>query len=407
MATRTASLAAPFTAAHRATAITLCHCTLAHSQLKSRTYHRICLPLAEAGFRIRYVSPARVTDHPDGIEFVRIPAIKNRFGMLSRSSSVLRELLRQDAAIYHFQDPELLPIAFALKILFGRRVIYDAYEDFPSMAAATKTIPRALRALAKKLVDCAENLAARSFDAITTADPFTLRRLAHTGKCRKAVFYNFPNLDFFPRPRPSEKLFDIVYRGGLSDRAGTFTLLDALHRLKSERRSLRMLLIGYFDNSGSQRAIDARIDALELRSNVEILGRIDHESMAKTLTSARIGVCPLDDVPKFLLNIPVKVFEYWACGLPVVSTDLPPIRPFLRHGEAGLLCRPHDPEELAQSIARLLDHPETAIQMGIRGREFVESRLNNQREIHKLFRLCSQIARAPQTADEEALAPHA
>ena len=62
--------------------------------------------------------------------------------------SLLSELLRQNANVYHFQDPELLPLGFVLKLIFRKRVIYDAYEDFPSMTANKRSIPRLMQPLA-------------------------------------------------------------------------------------------------------------------------------------------------------------------------------------------------------------------------------------------------------------------
>jgi glycosyltransferase involved in cell wall biosynthesis len=396
MATQTAtfsSRSAPLAAAKNGgDEITLCHFTAAHAQIKSRTLHRICLPLAAAGVQIQYVSPARETPTHEGVEFVRIPTARSRVGRVVRSVKLLRELARLGATIYHFQDPELLPVGFALKALFRKRVIYDAYEDFPSMAEASSSLPRWTRGPAARVVRMAEHLAACSFDAITTADPFTLKRLARAGQSKKRVFYNFPNLDFFPDVAATPKPFDIVYRGGLSDRAGTYTLLDALDLLKSRAEKPRLLLIGYFDNSGAQRALEERIRALALQEQVEIVGRVEHEAMAEALSRARIGVCPLEDLPKFRLNIPVKVFEYLACGLPVVSTDLPPIRPFLRNSQAGLLCTPGDAADMARAIGWLLDHPEDARRMGEQGHRLIEARFNNEGEAHKLLMLCRQIA---------------
>jgi glycosyltransferase involved in cell wall biosynthesis len=225
-----------------------------------------------------------------------------------------------------------------------------------------------------------------------TADPSTLRRLARSGNSRKLVFYNFPNLVFFPAPVLHAKAFDVVYRGGLSERAGTFVLLEAMQLLAGRQAPPRLLLLGYFDDRAAEAALRARIRALGLESQIEIRGRMDHAEMAAALDEARIGVCPLQAVPKFLLNIPVKVFEYWACGLPVIASDLPPIRPFMRNSRAGILHAPENAAELAESIAWLLDHPGQAQRMGARGRELVVQRFHNGAEVHKLRRFCMQAA---------------
>lgn len=401
MSTHTAELIAGAITREQTRAITVCHFTTAHAQRKSRSFHREFLPLAAGGIGVRYVAPMQAGMHLDGMDFITLPQSKNRSRFVLGLPQLLAALLRQNANLYHFQDPQLLPLAFALKLIFRRKVVYDAYEDFPSMVATRRSTPRFLRPLAARIVAAIEALAARCFDGLMTADPFTLRRLARQGKSSKLVFYNFPNLDFFPAPRArQEKSFDVVYRGGISERTGIHVLLEAMRLLEAQRligkrsEPVLLLLIGYFDDATAENGLRGYIRDLGLERNVEIRGRIEHEEMAEALGEARIGVCPLQSVPKFRLNIPVKIFEYWACGLPVVASDLPPIRPFFRNGSGGYLVQPGDPEELARSIAWLLDHPDEASHMGQHGRELVVQRFNNAGETHKLGKFCMRIAAA-------------
>ncbi|MGA8222144.1 MAG: glycosyltransferase [Candidatus Acidiferrales bacterium] len=372
--------------------ITLCHFSTIHTDLKSRSFHRACLPLAAAGIAVRYVSPLKFHGRRDGVDFIPIGAHPKRLKRLLAAPSLLKTLLAQAADIYHFQDTELLPLAFALKLLFRKRVIYDAYEDFPSIARSHASIPRLLRPIAAQFMAATEHLAARCFDGITTADPFTLRRLARTGRSRKIVFHNFPNFDFFPPPSPQPKPFDLVYRGGLSERAGTFVLLNAMRLLANRGQPARLSLIGYHDSPAAEADLLERIRVLGLKSTVVLTGKIAHEDMAAALSSARIGVSPLQDTSKFRVNIPVKVFEYWACGLPVIASDLPSIRPYFKNARAGLLFPPGDASSLAQSIAWMLDHPAQAARMGLRGRYVILQRFNNRNEVRKLLDLCFRVA---------------
>jgi glycosyltransferase involved in cell wall biosynthesis len=388
---------APAIARRQARALTVCHFTVAHAELKSRTFHRELLPLAGLGINVRYIAPMKPAGTYDRVEFVPLQRRQSRLQRILTAIGLLPLLLRQNASLYHFQDPELFPAAFALKLIFRKRVVYDAYEDFPALVAGKKSLSPILRSLAAKLVGSVEALAARCFDGLLTADASTLRRLAPRARSRTLVFYNFPNLEFFPNPQPScAKSFDVVYRGGLSARAGTMALLDAMALLASERRHIRLLLLGYFDDADAEAGFRRKIRTLGLGSNVEVRGRVPHEEMAAALGSARIGVSPLLPVPKFLTNIPVKIFEYWACGLPVVATDLPPMRPFFRQGEGGVLVSPSHRKELARTIAQsigwLLDHPETAQEMGQRGRALVIGRFNNAAEVPKLRRFCERIS---------------
>ena len=377
------------------TSITLCHFSTAHTQLKSRSLHRECLPLASAGMNVRYVTPADIQGHRNGVDFVTLQRTQSRMRSLLAPAPLIRVLLAQNANLYHFQDPELLPLALALKLIFHKRIVYDAYEDFPSMALNKSSFPPVLRSLAAKAVAILECLAAHCFDGVTTADPLTLRRFAHTGKSRKLVFFNFPNLDLFPPPRPKTKQFDVVYRGGLSARTGVLVLLEAMRLLADRGNPAKLLLIGYFDDAVFESELRKRIHDLGLSPNVELRGRMEHEDMAEALSQARVGVSPLQDIPKFRLNIPVKIFEYWACGLPVVASDLPPIRPFFRNVGGGFLYQPTDAAELAQSISWLLDHPDAATRMGRNGRSAIVQRFNNHNEIHKLREFFSRVTATP------------
>jgi glycosyltransferase involved in cell wall biosynthesis len=331
----------------------------------------------------------------DGVDFISLPTFKSRLRRILAIPALLRQLRAQRADIYHFQDPELLPLAFALKLIDRKRVVYDAYEDFPSIVGSHKSIPHQLRPIAAKIMSGVERLGANLFDGVITADPFTLRRLARAGNSRKLVFYNFPNLEFFPAPSRATKKTDLVYRGGLSDRAGTYLLLDALRLLADQGRSVSLSLIGYFDDDAGVSALRARIRALGLESRIRITGRLEHEEMAAALSEARVGVSPLQDTPKFRLNLPVKVFEYWACGLPVIASNLPCIRPFFGNSQPGLLFRPGDVAHLTQSIAWMLDHPAQAFQMGQCGRAAVMKRFNNRNEIRKLLQFFLRIAATP------------
>jgi glycosyltransferase involved in cell wall biosynthesis len=372
--------------------LVVCHCTTVHQDLKSRTFHRQLLPLAQLGFDVRYIAPIRPHELTSGIKIIGFAAPRSIFQRLAFWPALLKKLLRQKADIYHIQDPQLLPLAFALKLIFRKRVVYDAYEDFPSIAAARNSIPAVLRPFAATTVAFVERLAARAFDAIITADPITMRRLGAVGESKKLVFYNFPNLRFFPAPRTSAPQFDLVYRGGISERTGALVLLEALQLLAARPNPPRLLFIGYFDSARAESEFRERVRALNLDSLLETRGRIDHASMATALSEARMGLCPLLAIPKFQKNIPVKVFEYWACGLPVVATDLLPIQPFLRPGEAGLLVQPGGATELAEAIKWLLDHPDSARRMGQRGRRLVVQRFNNENEVRKLHAFVQRIA---------------
>ena len=64
---------------------------------------------------------------------------------------------------------------------------------------------------------------------------------------------------------------------------------------------------------------------LRLKSlpNVEFVGEIPHERVPEWLAQFRIALIPFRINPLTLMTNPIKLYEYFSCGLPVVSTPLP------------------------------------------------------------------------------------
>ena len=365
--------------------IKVCHLTPLQSRPDERAFTRESLPATPHGVKPVIVGPHTIRAEVDGVSFMPTPTSRNRFLRILSGLRMVRWALPHRADIYHVHCPELIPAAMVLKFLFGKTVVYDTREDFPAMMLTKTYIHSPFRVFLSRIVAAVERLAAQNLDGVITADSGSLRPLAKIGNSKKLVFYNFPNLRFFPLRAPGEKKYDIVYRGGLSERTGTFVLLQAIKLLVDSGIHPRVLMFGYTDDTASTRAIRESMETLGISNLVTLGGVIPHEEMARTLSSARILVCPLQKIPKFENNIPVKVFEAWACGLSVVATDLPPIRPFLRDRRYGLLVKPGDPEELARAIRNLLASPTLRDEFGRRARQAVVDRYNSSNEISKLL----------------------
>ncbi len=376
---------------HDGDGISVCHLSPVKGRLDARTYNMEILPAVKHGVRAALVGPHGTEHHEEGLDVVPLTAGRSRLNRFFTSPAIAFFARRQPARIYHLHNPEMIPAGLLLKLLFRKTVVYDTQEDFAAMMLTKTYLHPRLRGVMGKAVHIAERVAANLFDGFMTADSGTMRALAHSGKSKKLVFYNLPNLEFFANLRPMPKRFDIVYRGGLSERAGTFVLLEALQLLRKRGILARALLFGYTDDQAVRSSILERVGRMNLASQVFLHGRVPHSEMADTLSQARISVSPLMAIPKFMHNIPVKVFESWACGLPVISSDLPPIRPFFRDGEFGLLVPPGNSPALADAIEDLLKNPFRAEQMGRAGRKAVFERCNNKREIHKLISFYARV----------------
>ena len=71
--------------------------------------------------------------------------------------------------------------------------------------------------------------------------------------------------------------------------------------------------------------------------------------------------------------IPMSLLEAMACGCACVSAATCMIPDIIEDGVDGFLCPPHKPEMFKERCQYLLDHPDEAMQMGIKASEKIQS----------------------------------
>jgi glycosyltransferase involved in cell wall biosynthesis len=139
--------------------------------------------------------------------------------------------------------------------------------------------------------------------------------------------------------------------------------------------------------------------AAEYANRFVFTGAVDYERVPELLASATIGVAPFNTAPHPALRAagffwsPLKVYEYMAASLPVVTADIHPLNQVIRDGQEGALFREGDIPGLTHAIARLLDHPDKAQAMGRRARERVVEHYSWARHCEELERIMCEALR--------------
>ena len=68
-------------------------------------------------------------------------------------------------------------------------------------------------------------------------------------------------------------------------------------------------------------------------------------------------------------GFPYTVLESMSCGRPVVSTDVGGVKDAI--ADCGIMCKPRDPQSLADGVIKLLKDADLRIELGKKGRERV------------------------------------
>jgi glycosyltransferase involved in cell wall biosynthesis len=300
--------------------------------------------------------------------------------MTAKSVEIGHKAVQLNADIYHIHDPELLPLALLLRML-RKVVIYDIHEDLPRTVLYKRYIPATLRPVLMSAVESLENIAARAMTGLIAATPGIADRFRAINP-RTEVVSNFPDITELLSSNGrnwSERSLSVVYIGGIAEERGIRELLSAMEKVHGLGASLE--IAGWFSDPTIKREVSASPEW----KNIVWRGLLDRDGIAELLGTVRAGLTVLHPEQNFLTSQPVKMFEYMACGIPVIASDFPLWRSIIDSARCGILVDPLDTSAIAEAISYLLTHDQEAEAMGKRGRAAVEQRFNWFLEEHKLL----------------------
>lgn len=360
------------------------HMTSVHDPLDVRIFVRQCKTLAAAGYRVAILARGESKVERE-IHIHGVGEPRSRMDRMIRTTAAIYWRAREmNAAIYHIHDPELIPVGLLLR-LRGKTVIYDAHEELPLDVQTKPWIPRALRGPVGLMARVLEKIVDNTFSAIVAATPTIARRFS---PARTVTLLNYPLAEEFtnsidptePIPYP---LF--VHVGGVHPERGYREIVRAIREVSGSAR------VAFAGRQGDP-ALLHELETGQAGDRVDWLGWLDRTRVAQLMGAATCGLALSHPLPNYTESQPNKLFEYMAAGLPVIASDFPLWKELVGGIGCGILVDPLSPDAVADAMQWVVDNPDEARRMGLRGREAVARELNWEAESVKLLKLYARFA---------------
>jgi glycosyltransferase involved in cell wall biosynthesis len=248
-----------------------------------------------------------------------------------------------------------------LGLLSGAKVVYESHAVeallYRERAAIYGTAEPTSEAKARRLERRERRVWQRAAGVVTTTTGIRQSYEAAFGaRERTRVIPNgcdVPTSREFPglaRERPPR----IAYAGQLYPWKGVDVLVEALAAVPDAE----LVVLGGLDGEPDFERVKALVAARGLGTRVQLRGTRPQVEVAQELARAAVVAVPfLKTGMTERHTSPIKAFEAMAAGRPIVASDTPSTREFLRPGENALLVPPGDPAALAAALDRVLHEP--------------------------------------------------
>ncbi|CAB3650681.1 MAG: glycosyltransferase [Achromobacter pulmonis] len=369
--------------------VRVAHLTTAHPRFDVRIFHKECRSLANNGYQVDlYVADGGGDAQCDGVSIIDVGPPSGRLNrMCGKTWKVWNRVRKTDARIIHIHDPELLPVALALKCM-GRTIIYDAHEDVPRQILSKPWIKPWIRYAIAYPFERLENFIARRCGLVICATPHIAARYTAQGANSIAV-NNYPipgelSDSVPPIGSPTQTGRTICYIGGIAGIRGAVEMIRAL-----EYADARLILAGPMESE----ALHASLRTMPGWSKVDYRGVLDRPGIRQVLSESRLGLVLLHPIPNYLDALPVKMFEYMAAGVPVLASDFPLWRQILDSSGTGQCVNPLNARVIGDAINAMLATPANELeQIRAACREAARTTYNWRNEEAKLLAAYATIA---------------
>jgi len=251
-------------------------------------------------------------------------------------------------------------------------------------------VVRPARALAF-LIPLLKNIERRSlkeYDAVITVSS-SLREILvaayGVSPSKITVIHNGTNLELM---RPLAKTecrkrlglpddaFVVAFVGNLHMWQGIGPLLQAIASIRRENNAAIHLVVA--GTSQYLPTFKTQASELGLQRHAHFLGAVPYSRVPEIIGAADVAAAPGDASGSvdYRIRSPLKVYEYLACGRPVVAGDLETIRELFWSKRIGFLTAPGNVTQLARAIETLRSQPNLIIEMGANARRVAEESLS-------------------------------
>lgn len=226
-----------------------------------------------------------------------------------------------------------------------------------------------------------------------------LNKTYHLNRRKMVVISNGANTDLF---KPLDKIqcrmklglnpsaYYVGFVGAFYPWHGVDLLIESARKVLREMPNVNFILVG----EGTLRQEMIRlVEKHNLENSFIFTGKVPYQSVPLYINSFDLGVALFVIKDTKVSGCPIKIFEYLACGKPVITTDVKGVKDIVAKSRFGLVVESKTPDKLAESIAEILSDEELKYRTASKAPRLIRSFYSWEITARKVERVCQEVVR--------------
>jgi len=358
------------------------HITTVHEPFDNRIFYKECLGMAKKGYKVTLIARHHQNETVQGIFIRALPKVKNRlFRLINTTFNAYKAALLENGDLYHFHDPEFMPLALLLKIKHRKKIVYDIHEDYHSLIKIKTYLPVLLRPIIANLFYLYEFVFSKPFVKVL-AERYYMEKFP-----KGLPVLNYPNsnlLQYAENNIPEDRL-NLIYTGNISIERGAIEHATLVNYFEN----VHVYLVGRCSEEVADRIYSLvgskreRLFIVGIERFVPFSEIVDYYKWGNW--TAGLALFPPN--PHYVNKELTKFFEYMSFGIPVLCSDFPVWKKLIEETGSGLCVKPEDQTGLKSTLNYLFNNRPEAKRMGRNGRTNIKEHFNWENELAKLEKI--------------------
>lgn len=201
-------------------------------------------------------------------------------------------------------------------------------------------------------------------------------------KEQPVIIPNFPLKSFFCLPKDWASVLQkrwesitLFYRGTISDTSAMREIVTSASLLK---KNVCIKFVGFLNETDAQE-LESWVNHLNMSPHFSYLGTLPYNDLTNKTLMATVGFAMYKNTSfdrVACVTASNKIYEYAACGVPVIVSDFPNYREYLSGEPWVHFANPDDPQSIVSAIQDILSDFESYRKMCLAARAAFEQKFN-------------------------------